>query len=40
MGSNLTITPSKNTAKLWALMQSFRQYITRSLMELLKEQMG
>jgi hypothetical protein len=39
MGNNLIVIPSKNTAKLWVLTRSFRQYIIRSLTGLSKEQM-
>jgi hypothetical protein len=35
--NNSTVIPSKNTAKLPALIRSFRQYIIRSLMGLSKE---
>jgi hypothetical protein len=30
MENNSTVTPSKNTAKTWALKRNFRQSITRS----------
>jgi hypothetical protein len=40
MRSNSTVTPSKNTARLWALTRRFHQYIIHNLMGLSKEQMG
>jgi hypothetical protein len=40
MGKNSTVTLSRNTAKLWALMRSSRECITHGLLELSKEQMG
>jgi hypothetical protein len=40
MGNNSIFIPSKNIAKLWALMRNFRQYTIRNPMGLSKEQMS
>jgi hypothetical protein len=39
-GNNLSVTISKNTARLWALVRNFHQFIIRSLTQQSKGQMG